>query len=318
MLDYARELVKEKKIENIKLIYGGVPDTLSQLIRTALIPAKEHVFVDADFSAIEARVIAWLAGEEWVLNVFRTHGKIYEACASQMFGVPIEKITKGQPEYALRQTGKVATLALGYQGASGALINMGALKQGLTEEELPDIVRRWRDSNKRITALWYAVENAAISVVKTGRPTGVRGLMFALEGDHATDQYFLTITLPSGRKLFYAKPFLSPNKWGKDSIHYYGMNQTSKKWEVLDTYGGKLVENCVQAIARDCLAVNIERLENAGYPVVFHVHDEVVIDCPKEKADLVKVCFIMGQPINWAPGLPLKADGWIGDYYTKD
>ena len=318
MLDYARELVKEKKVENIKLIYGSVPDTLSQLIRTALIPAPGHVFVDADFSAIEARVIAWLAGEEWVLNVFRTHGKIYEACASQMFGVPIEKIVKGKPEYALRQKGKVATLALGYQGASGALINMGALKQGLTEEELPDIVRRWRDSNKRIAALWYAVENAAISVVKIGRPLGVRGLMFALEGDYGTDQYFLTITLPSGRKLFYAKPFLSPNKWGKDSIHYYGMNQTNKKWEVLDTYGGKLVENCVQAIARDCLAVNIERLENEGYPVVFHVHDEVVIDCPKDRADLNKVCSIMGQQIDWAPGLPLKADGWVGDYYTKD
>jgi DNA polymerase len=263
-------------------------------------------------------VIAWLAGEEWVLDVFRTHGKIYEACAAQMFGVPIEKIVKGQPEYALRQIGKVATLALGYQGAAGALINMGALKQGLTEEELPDIVRRWRDSNKRIVDLWYSVENAAISVVKTGQPAGVRGLLFALEGDHATGQFFLTITLPSGRKLYYAKPFLSPNQWGNDSIHYYGMNQTSKKWEVVDTYGGKLVENCVQAIARDCLAVNIERLEAAGFRIVFHVHDEVVIDIAKEKADLEAVCQIMSQPIPWAPGLPLKADGWVGDYYTKD
>jgi len=195
---------------------------------------------------------------------------------------------------------------------------MGALKQGLTEEELPDIVRRWRDSNPNIVRLWYALENAAIGVVQTGRPAGVRGLLFALEGDRATDQFFLTITLPSGRKLFYAKPFLSPNQWGNDSLHYYGMNQTSKKWEVVDTYGGKLVENCVQAIARDCLAVNIERLEASGYSVVFHVHDEVVIDSSAEQTDLDVVCSIMGQLIPWAPGLPLKADGWVGSFYTKD
>lgn len=318
MLDLARDLVKSRKINSLKLIYGSVPDTLSQLIRTALIPAPGHQFVDADFSAIEARVIAWLAGEDWVLDVFRSHGKIYEATASQMFGVPIEKIVKGEPEYTLRQKGKVATLALGYQGAAGALINMGALKMGIPEEDLPDIVRRWRDSNKRIVDLWYSVENAAIGVVQTGRPAGVRGLIFALEGDHSTDQFFLTITLPSGRKLYYARPFLSPNQWGNDSLHYYGMNQTTKKWEVVDTYGGKLVENCVQAIARDCLAENIERLEATGYPVVFHVHDEVVIDVETEKADLDAVCQIMGQPIPWAPGLPLKADGWVGDYYTKD
>lgn len=318
MLDLARDLVKDRKIESLKLIFGSVPDTLSQLIRTALVPATGHKFVDADFSAIEARVIAWLAGEEWVLDVFRSHGKIYEATASQMFGVPIEKIVKGQPEYALRQKGKVATLALGYQGGSGSLISMGALKMGIPEEDLPDIVRRWRDSNRRIVDLWYSVENAAINVVKTGRPAGVHGLIFALEGDHTTGQFFLTITLPSGRKLYYAKPFLSPNQWGNDSLHYYGMNQTSKKWEVVDTYGGKLVENCVQAIARDCLAENIERLEAAGFPVVFHVHDEVVIDVENEKADLDVVCQIMSQPIAWAPGLPLKADGWVGSYYTKD
>lgn len=318
MLDLARELVKNRKIDALKYIYGSVPSTLSQLIRTALVPAQCNLFVDADFSAIEARVIAWLAGEDWVLDVFKSHGKIYEATASQMFGVPIEKITKGQPEYALRQKGKVATLALGYQGAAGALINMGALKMGIPEEDLPDIVRRWRDSNRRIVDLWYSVEKAAIGVVQTGRPTGVRGLLFALEGDHSTGQFFLTVTLPSGRKLFYAKPFLSPNQWGNDSLHYYGMNQTTKKWEVVDTYGGKLVENCVQAIARDCLAENIERLEVAGFPVVFHVHDEVIIDCKKEKVDIEAVYGIMSQPIPWAPGLPLKADGWVGEYYTKD
>lgn len=318
LLDFARELVKARKTDAIQLIYGSVPDTLSQLIRTAFVPAEGHVFLDADFSAIEARVIAWLAGEDWVLEVFRGHGKIYEATASQMFGVPIEKITKGQPEYELRQKGKVATLALGYQGSTGALIQMKALEMGIPEEDLPDIVRRWRDSNRRIVDLWYAVENAVIGVVKTGRPAGVRNLLFALEGDQSTDQFFLTITLPSGRKLYYAKPFLSPNQWGNDSLHYYGMNQTSKKWEVTESYGGKLVENCVQAIARDCLAENIERLETAGYPTVFHVHDECIIDIEKEKADLDTVYSIMSQPIDWAPGLPLSADGWCGDYYTKD
>lgn len=317
ILDLARELVKGRKIDALRLIYGSVPDTLSQLIRTALVPAPGHKFVDADFSAIEARVIAWLAGEDWVLDVFRSHGKIYEATASQMFGVPIEKIKKGNPEYALRQKGKVATLALGYQGAKGALITMGALKMGLAEDELPDIVRRWRESNPNIVRLWYAVENAAISVVRTGRPAGVRGLQFALEGD-GHDQYFLTIALPSGRKLYYARPYLTKNQWGNDAIMYWEKNQTSKKWEPTDTYGGKLVENCVQAIARDCLADNIERLEAAGFPVVFHVHDEIIADVPPEYADLDAVCRIMGQPISWAPGLPLKADGWVGDYYTKD
>lgn len=318
LLDFARDLVKGRKLDYIQMIYGSVPDTLSQLIRTALIPASGHMFVDADFSAIEARVIAWLAGEDWVLDVFRSHGRIYEATAANMFGVPIEKIVKGNPEYDLRQKGKVATLALGYQGAAGALINMGALKMGIPEEDLPDIVRRWRDANRRIVDLWYSVENAAIGVVQTGRPAGVRGLLFALEGDHATDQYFLTVTLPSGRKLYYARPTLGVNQWGNPSLQYWGMNQTTKKWEPIETYGGKLVENIVQATARDCLAENIERLETAGYPIVFHVHDEVVIDAPKEKADLEAVCRIMGEPIPWAPGLPLKADGWIGDYYTKD
>ena len=318
MLDLARELVKGRKIDHLQLIYGSIPDTLSQLIRTALVPAPGHSFVDADFSAIEARVIAWLAGEDWVLDVFRGHGKIYEATAANMFGVPIEKIVKGQPEYELRQKGKVATLALGYQGSTGALIKMSALKMGIPEEDLPDIVRRWREANKRIVDLWYSVENAALGVVRTGRPAGVRGLLFTLEGDHATDQYFLTVTLPSGRKLYYARPSLGTNQWGKPSIQYWGMNQTTKRWEPIESYGGKLTENIVQAIARDCLAENNERLEVAGYPIVFHVHDEIIADCPTEKVDLEAVCQIMSIPISWAPGLPLSAEGWIGDYYTKD
>lgn len=316
-LPLARDLVKARKVEELKILYGSIPDTLSQLIRTAFTASPDNTFIDADFSAIEARVVAWLAGEEWVLDVFRGDGKIYEATAANMFGVPKEKIVKGNSEYALRQKGKIATLALGYGGGTGALIAMGALKQGLTEDELPDIVRRWRESNKRIRDLWYKVESAALECVKTGKPQGVNGLLFAMEGNPATSQWFMTITLPSGRKLYYAKPFITPSEYG-DALHFYGMDQTSHKWKVIDTWGGKLVENCVQAIARDCLAVNLERLEKAGYEVVFHVHDEVVIDCPKQQADLDAICSIMSQPIDWAPGLPLGADGWIGEFYRKD
>ena len=318
-LSAARSWVKKREVDKIDLLAGPVPDILSQLIRTALVPAPGKRFIDADFSAIEARVIAWLAGEEWVLDVFRTHGKIYEACASQMFGVPIEKIKKGNPEYELRQKGKVATLALGYQGSTGALINMGALEMGIPEEELPDIVQRWRASNKRIQDLWYSMENAAVDTVKTGRTNAVRGLLLRIEGNR--ERYFLTIQLPSGRKLFYAQPKLGQNRFGRESLQYLGMNQTTKKWEAIETYGGKLVENCVQAVARDCLAENIGKLEASGCPVVFHVHDEVIIEKeisgPVEK-ELERVCEIMSQPIPWAPGLPLNADGWVGDYYTKD
>lgn len=318
-LSAARSWVKKREVDKIDLLAGPVPDILSQLIRTALVPAPGKRFIDADFSAIEARVIAWLAGEEWVLDVFRTHGKIYEACASQMFGVPIEKIKKGNPEYELRQKGKVATLALGYQGSTGALINMGALEMGIPEEELPDIVQRWRASNKRIQDLWYSMENAAVDTVKTGRTNAVRGLLLRIEGNR--ERYFLTIQLPSGRKLFYAQPKLGQNRFGRESLQYLGMNQTTKKWEAIETYGGKLVENCVQAVARDCLAENIGKLEASGCPVVFHVHDEVIIEKeisgPAEK-ELERVCGIMSQPIPWAPGLPLNADGWVGDYYTKD
>lgn len=314
MLDFARELVKARKVENLKLIYGSVPDTLSQLIRTALVPTPGNLFVDADFSAIEARVVAWLAGQTDTLDVFRSGKDIYCATASRMFGVPVEKNGVNKE---LRQKGKIATLALGYGGSSGALINMGALNQGLTEEELPDIVRRWRESNPRIRDLWYKVENASLECVKTGKPQGVRGLLFAMEGDQSTNQWFMTVTLPSGRKLYYAKPYITLGQYG-DALHYWGMNQTSHKWRTIDTWGGKLVENCVQAIARDCLAENIERLEAAGYPIVTHIHDEVVIDCPKEKADLDAVVKIMSQPIPWASGLPLGADGWVGEYFTKE
>lgn len=316
-LDYAREIVKSQDADFLKLVYGNVSDTLSQLIRTAFVPSKGHKFVIADFSAIEARVIAWLAGEQWRQEVFATHGKIYEASASQMFGVPIEQIKKGNPEYALRQKGKVAELALGYGGSSGALIAMGALDMGLEEKELPDVVRRWRNANKRITDLWYGIENAVIKLMETGETQGLKGIIFSREIDLIYGQDFLTIKLPSGRKLFYPKPHLKENRFGSNALHYFGVNQTTKKWEVQETYGGKLVENIVQAISRDCLAVTLKRLESEGLQTVMHIHDEAVIDADLN-VDLDKVCELMGQPIEWAPGLLLKAAGFESSYYMKD
>ena len=316
-LDYARQLVKEKNYDGIRFLYGNVPDTLSQLIRTAFIPSEGHKFVVADFSAIEARVIAWLAGEQWVNEVFATHGKIYEATASQMFHVPIEKIVKGNPEYSLRQKGKVATLALGYQGGTAALIAMGALNMGLAEEELPDIVQRWRNANPRIRDLWYAVEQAALTTMQTAQPQGINGLIFRYEGELMYGQSFLTVQLPSGRKLFYPKPFLKENQFGKMAIHYYTVGQQTKKWEVASTYGGKMTENIVQAIARDCLAETLRRIGQLGLQVVFHVHDEVIIDAPME-VTVEQICDLMAEPISWAPGLLLKGAGFESSYYMKD
>ncbi len=317
-LDIARKLVKQKNIDALKLIYGKVSEVLSQLIRTAFIPADEHVFVVADFSAIEARIVAWLAGETWRQEVFATHGKIYEASAAAMFGVPIEKIVKGNPEYELRQKGKIAELALGYQGSVVALKNMGALNMGLTEEELPDIVQRWRQANPRIVELWYELERAALNAIQNGYATCTHSLMFAREGDYSTGQDFLTITLPSGRKLYYARPFVTTNQRGF-GIYYWGTG-SSKKWDVIDIYGGKFTENVVQAIARDCLAESMLRLHAAGFRIVMHVHDEVVIEVPVETAeqDIKTICEIMSKPIEWAPGLLLKADGYICEYYKKE
>lgn len=316
-LDEARKLAKNGNFEGLRLLYGNVPDTLSQLIRTAFLPSEGRKFVVADFSAIEARLIAWLAGEKWVNEVFATHGKIYEATASQMFHVPIERIVKGNPEYALRQKGKVATLALGYQGGTSALIAMGALNMGLTEAELPDIVTRWRGTNKQICALWYAVENAALAAMRTAQPQGIRGLIFALEGDLVYGQTFLTVRLPSGRKLYYPKPFLKENQFGKEAVHYYTVGQQTRKWEITSTYGGKMTENIVQAVARDCLAVTLDRIAAKGLQVVFHVHDEVIIDAPMETT-VEEICGLMAEPIPWAPGLILKGAGFEGQYYKKD
>jgi DNA polymerase len=313
-LDQARQLVRAKNLDGVKLLYGNVSDTLSQLIRTAFIPSESNSLFIADFSAIEARVIAWLAGEQWRLDVFASHGKIYEASAAQMFGVPIESIGKGSD---LRQKGKVAELALGYQGGPPALEQMGALNMGLTIDELPDIVARWRGANRRIVDLWYAVERAAINTVKTATQTGCRGILFNLEEDYPNRQRFLTVVLPSRRKLFYCNPILLTGNYGKEQLYYNGMNQTTKKWEQSSTYGGKLVENIVQAIARDCLAESLVKLHNYGFNVVMHIHDEVVIDAPKGTS-IEHICSIMGEPIAWAPGLLLKADGFVTDYYKKD
>lgn len=316
-LDLARKLVIKHKFEDIKYIYGNAPDTLSQLIRTAFVPSEGNKFIVSDFSAIEARVIAWLAGETWANEVFASTGKIYEATASQMFGVPIEKIAKGNPEYELRQKGKVATLALGYQGGTHALESMGALNMGLTEEELPDIVTRWRNANPNIVALWYAVGDAALDTVLNGNANIVSCITTRLEYDPIYGQSFLTIELPSGRKLFYNNPHIGINRFGRDAVHFKGLNQTTKKWDVESTYGGKLVENITQAIARDCLQVALDRIKDAGYKVVMHIHDEVVIDAEvDEKLDDVNK--ILSKPIDWAPGLVLKGAGFESEYYMKD
>ena len=321
-LEFARELVKGRKLDALRTVYGSPNDTLSQLIRTAFVAAPGNVLIDADFSAIEARVISWLADEEWRLEVFRTHGKIYEASASQMFGVPLERIKKGNPEYSLRQRGKVAELALGYQGGVPAMRQMdtGKLLADLPDEEIKDIVDKWRNTNPKIRNLWYSFNDAAIRVIQNGGSLRVRCCTFARECDCIRGTTCMTISLPSGRKLYYVEPSVGENRWGGPSITYMGVNDKNK-WGRIETYGGKLVENVVQAIARDCLAQAIEHLEAAGLPVVFHIHDEVVIDTAAfdtNDAMLDKVVKIMSTPIPWAEGLPLGADGWVGAFFKKD
>ena len=323
-LDEARALVEDGNYLGLKVLYGNVPDTLTQLIRTAFIPSDGRKFVVADFSAIEARVIAWLAGEEWVNEVFRTTGKIYEATAAQMFNVPVETIKKGCENYSLRQKGKVATLALGYQGGSNALIAMGALRMGIPEEELPDIVQKWRDANPNIRRFWYAVEEAAVGCVNDFRDRfvpiaggAVPPIRFRMEMDLMYGQSFLTVQLPSGRKLFYPKPYLEVNRFDKMAVHYYAVAQTTGKWGPESTYGGKMTENIVQAVARDCLAEVLLRIQAKGWPFVFHVHDEVIVDGPQDLT-VDTLCDLMAEPIPWAPGLVLKGAGFEGAYYKKD
>lgn len=325
----ARQLVKDRNIAGLRMIYGSINDTLSQLIRTAFVATPGNVLIDADFSAIEARVISWLAGQEWRLEVFRTHGKIYEASASQMFHVPIEKIKKGNPEYALRQRGKVAELALGYQGGVSAMRRMdtGHNLDDLSDDEVKGIVDRWRETNSMIRDLWNIVDSAAVTVITNGGAQTIRSettdavITLACELDVITGTRYMTILLPSGRKLYYPSPEIGVNRWGNPPVSYMGQNQTTKRWERVETYGGKLVENIVQAIARDCLAIAIENLEAQGLHVVFHIHDEVVIDTPAwadEDTMLETVTKIMTKPIPWAQMLPLNADGWVDKYFKKD
>ena len=346
-LDYARRLVKARDAELLELSYGSIPDALSQLIRTAFIPRPGTRFAVADYSAIEARVVAWLAGETWVLDAFRAGQDIYCATASQMFGVPVEKHGVNAE---LRQRGKVATLALGYGGGEAALTAMGALKMGIPEEDLPEIKAKWRKANPAICSLWRRVEDAAILCLRTGarqdvpikvtdperareneQRTGAApgsysdrfntglAIRFRHEADPVTKQDFLTVELPSGRKLFYAHPKLMPAKKypDRESVHYMSTNQTTKKWGLTDTWGGKLVENITQAVARDCLAETLIRLRHKQMIAVFHVHDEVIVEVD-DPNDLDTILGIMAEPIDWAPGLPLKGAGFCADYYQKD
>lgn len=320
LLPLARQLVEGRQMQALAWCFGSVQDTLSQLIRTALTAAPGNRLIDADFSAIEARMLAWLAREEWRLDVFRTHGKIYEASASQMFNVPMELIKKGNPEYSLRQRGKVAELALGYGGGVGAMrqMDVGHLLDELPDEEVQEMVHLWRMKSPAIVNFWYTCEAAAMEAIKTGRRIEIRGgtIAFAMEQDQYND--FLTIQLPNGRKLYYAHPHIGTNRFGNESIGYWGMDQKTKKWSALETYGGKIVENITQATARDCLAEAVERLEAAGLPVVFHIHDEVVIDAAPEQGCLDDVIRIMATPPWWAQDLPLNADGWENPFFKKD
>ncbi len=310
-LDLARNLLKEGDFDLIELLYDSVPDVLSQLIRTAFIPSEGHRFIVSDFSAIEARVIAWLAGEKWRLDVFNSHGKIYEASASQMFKVPIESIKKGDP---LRQKGKISELALGYGGSIGALTSMGAIKMGLDEDELQPLVTTWRNANPNITKFWWDVDKAAKKAIKDRTIVKLQhGIKFIYNPG------VLFIELPSGRRLSYLRPKIEPHTtFSGDKITYEGMEQTSKQWKRIDTYGPKLVENIVQATARDCLREAMFNVTDAGYSIVMHVHDELVIDVDKKGGSLEEVNIIMGKEISWAKGLPLKADGYECDYYKKD
>ncbi len=295
------------------MLFNNIPDVLSQLIRTAIIPSEEKVFAVADFSAIEARVLAWLAGEEWRLDVFRTHGKIYEASAAKMFKVDINSIGKGSE---LRQRGKVAELALGYQGSVGAMRTMDTAGQlaHMSDEAVKHMVQGWRKANPMIVDLWASVEETALQCVSSGKTTETHGLIFTLlKGS-------LSIELPSGRSLWYYGAKVRQNAYGKQQLIYQGTEQQTKQWGYLDSYGGKLVENIVQAIARDILAEALYNLEQNHYRVVMHIHDEVVceVDHRTAESDLQDITKIMVKPLNWATNLPLGADGFITTYYKKD
>ena len=315
-LDIARDLVKKSDRVGLGLLFGDVSDTLSQLIRTAIVAKEGYTLCVADFSAIEARVIAWLSGETWRQKVFAEGGDIYCASASSMFGVPV---VKHGVNGHLRQKGKVAELALGYQGGVNALKAMGALDMGLTEDELPNIVELWRQASPKIKELWYTVEKAAVYTVTTGNPMTLdHGITFRLEVDPFYGYRYMTIELPSGRKLFYPDPHIKLNNFDKEAVHF--KTQLNNAWVTESTYGGKLVENITQAVARDCLALTLMRLYDNGLPAIMHIHDEAVIEVPKDEADeyldIVEKTFAL--PIPWAEGLVLTAAGFTNDYYMKD
>lgn len=311
-LGLARQILKDGDLDTMELCYGNVPDTLSQLIRTAFVAPEGKAFAVCDFSAIEARVLAWLAGEEWVLEVFHGHGKIYEATAAQMYGCDVSEITKTDPR---RQKGKIAVLALGYGGGVGALAAMGGERMGLSQEDMAGIVRDWRKANPHIVKAWALLEKAAQSCATTGIDHKTLGLRFHKEEDGT-----MTVRLPSGRLLCYRDMTLGRNRFGNTSLKYRGVNSETKQWTWVETYGGKLTENIVQAIARDCLAHALLQLEKLGIPTVFHVHDEVVCEVPKDHADeaLKVIQNVFAYGADWAEGLPLKGAGYITDYYLKD
>lgn len=301
----ARALVRSGNYDALELLYDDIPDTLSQLIRTAFVPQDGRKFIVADFSAIEARVLAWLAGEKWRMQVFADGKDIYCSSASQMFGVPVEK--HGINGH-LRQKGKIAELALGYGGSVGALKSMGALEMGLTEEELQPLVNAWRNANPMITALWWDIDRAVKTTVREHISTEVAGLKFTYESG------FLFMRLPSGRRLAYVKPRMGINQFGSESVTYEGVGAT-KKWERLESYGPKFCENAIQAIARDILMYAMQTLRNCS--IVAHVHDELIIEADR-RMSLSAVCEQMGRTPPWAKGLLLRADGYECDFYKKD
>lgn len=305
-LDEARTLVRTGNFEAIGLLYPSVPDTLSQLIRTAFTPASGHKFVVADFSAIEARVIAWLAGETTTLKAFEEGKDLYCETASRMFGVPVDKHGINAD---LRQKGKIAVLACGYGGSVGALKTMGALRMGLAEHELQPIVDAWRAANPNIVELWEQINTAVIGAITTRTPTRVGPLTFSVQSG------ILFIELPSKRRLAYAKPRLGENRFGGTSILFEGPT-TGRKWGVLETYGGKLTENIVQATARDLLTYGMHHVANAGHRIVMHVHDEIVVETTTASVD--EICGLMSTVPDWADGLPLAADGYECEFYRKD
>lgn len=317
-IDTARALVKQHNSTGMEMLYDSVSDTLSQLIRTAFIPSPGNVLLDADFSAIEARVIGWLAGEEWVLEEFRGAGKIYEATASQMFGVPKEQIKKGTELYKLRQQGKVAQLACSYGGGVAALTAMD-FNHEIPDDMKPGLVKQWRAANPHIVAFWSKLERACIDTIKSGTSHTINGRIRSHLVSSGGITY-LQLELPNKRSIYYCEPHMTVNRFGNESIGFYGKNQVTGKWGKQETYGGKLAENSTQSVARDLLAESIERLEANGFEILFHIHDEVVIDYGGGDADeaLEKVYALMSEVPKWAKGLPMAADGWVGAYFKKD